>query len=106
METLLQGVNEARATLKAVGAEAELFNNVSVVAQLVSKLSGSHQDRWHQDKTLIDFMNDQRKTGEKIPGVDRKTGSGRSLGQADPSSAGPVQTTAERSPGAEMWSVR
>ena len=66
METLLQGVNEARATLKAVGAEEELFTNVSVVAQLVSKLSGSHQDRWHQDKTLTDFRNDQKKPGEKF----------------------------------------
>ena len=64
METLLQGVNEARATLKAVGAMADLFKDVSVVAQLVSKLSGSHHDRWHQDKTWTDFMNDQRKTGE------------------------------------------
>ena len=63
METLLQGVNEARSTLKAVGAEAELFNNVSVVAQLVSKLSGSHQD-----KTSTDFIGDQRKTGEKFLG--------------------------------------
>ena len=68
METLLQGVNEARATLKSVRAEAELFNDVSVVVQLVSKLSGSHQDRWHQDKTSTDFMNDQRKTGEKFLG--------------------------------------
>ena len=39
METLLQGVNKARATLEAVGAEAELFNDISVAAQLVSKLS-------------------------------------------------------------------
>ena len=68
METLLQGVNEARSTLKAVGAEAELFNNVSVVAQLVSKLSGSHQGRWHQEKTSTDFIGDQRKTGEKFLG--------------------------------------
>ena len=54
METLLQGVNEARDTLKAVGAEEELFNDVSVVAQLISKLSGAHQDRWHQDKTSFE----------------------------------------------------
>ena len=54
--------------MKAVGAEAELFYNVSVVAQLVSKLSGSHQDRWHQDKTSTNFLNDQRKTGEKFLG--------------------------------------
>ena len=66
IETLLQGVNEARATLKAVGAVAELLNDVSVVAQLVSNLSGAHQDRWHQDKTSTEFMNDQRKTGEKF----------------------------------------
>ena len=65
METLLQGVNEARATLKAVGVEEELFNDVSVVVQLVSKLSAAHQDRWHQDKTSTEFMNDQRETGEK-----------------------------------------
>ena len=68
VQTLLQGVNKARATLNAVGAEAELFNDVSVVAQLVSKLSGSHQDRWHQDKTSTEFMNDQRMTGEKFLG--------------------------------------
>ena len=49
-----------------MGAEAELFNDVSVVAQLVSKLSGVHQDRWHQDKTSTEFMNDQRETGEKF----------------------------------------
>ena len=66
VETLLQGVNEARATLEAVGAEAELFNDVSIVAQLVSKLSASQQDLWHQDKTSTDFRNDQRKPGEKF----------------------------------------
>ena len=66
VETVLQGVNEATATLNAVGAEAELFNDVSVGAQLVSKLSASHQDRWHQDKTSTDFRNDQRKPGEKF----------------------------------------
>ena len=62
----MQGVNEAQATLEAVGAEAELFNNVSVVAQLVSKLSGLHQDRWHQDKTSNEFRNDRRKPEEKF----------------------------------------
>ena len=66
VENLLQGVNEARATLEAVGVEAELFNNVSVVAQLVSKLSGSHQDRWHQDQTSNEFWIDMRKPGEKF----------------------------------------
>ena len=66
METLRQGVNEARATLEAVGAEAELFNNVSVVAQLVSNLSALHQDSWHQDKTATNILNDQRKPGEKF----------------------------------------
>ena len=49
VETPLQGFNEARATLKAVGAETELFNNVSMVAQLVAKLPASEQERWHQD---------------------------------------------------------
>ena len=66
VETLLQGVNKARATLKAVGAEAELFNNVSVVAQLVAKLPASEQERWHQDRTSTDFREDQRKLGEKF----------------------------------------
>ena len=56
METLLEGVNEATATLKAVGVEEELFNDVSVVAQLISKLSRAHQDRWHQDRTSTNFM--------------------------------------------------
>ena len=41
VKALLQGVDEARATLEAVGAEAELFNAVSVVAQLASKLLAS-----------------------------------------------------------------
>ena len=54
--------------MNAVGAEAELFNDVSVGAQLVSKLSASQQDRWHQDKTSTDFLNDQRKTGGKFLG--------------------------------------
>ena len=54
--------------MKAVGAEAELFKDVAVVAQLVSKLSGSHQDSWHQDKTLTKSLKDQRKTGEKFIG--------------------------------------
>ena len=66
VETLLQGVNKARATLKAVGAEAELFNDVSVVAQLVAKLPASEQERWHQDRTSTDFREDQRKLGEKF----------------------------------------
>ena len=66
VEGLLQGVNEARATFKAVGAKADSFNDVSVVAQLVTKLSVSHQDRWHQDKTVTEFQNDQRKLGEKF----------------------------------------
>ena len=66
VKTLLQGVNEARASLKAVGAEEDLFNNVSVVAQLVAKLSALDQDRWHQDKTSNKFRNDQRKLGEKF----------------------------------------
>ena len=65
MESLLQGINDARATLEAVGAEAELFNNVPV-AQLVSKLSGSHQEMWHKDKTVSDFRNYQSKPGEKF----------------------------------------
>ena len=33
---------------------------------MVSKLSTSHQDRWHQDKTSTNFQNDQRKPGEKF----------------------------------------
>ena len=64
METLLQGVNKARAVVKAVESEEELINDVSVVAQLVAKLLGSHQDRWHQDKTSAYFMNEKRKTGK------------------------------------------
>ena len=85
MENLLQGVNEARATLEAVGAEAELFSNVVVVAQLVSKLLGSHQDRWQQDNTSSEFRTDQRKPGE---------------------CPSPVQATAEHSPGAKVRGVR
>ena len=40
--------------------------NTDIVAELVFKLSASHQDRWHQDKTSKDFRNDQRKPGEKF----------------------------------------
>ena len=61
VENMLQGLNEARAMLEAVGEEAELFNDVSVVAQLVSKLSGSHQDQ-----TSNEFWIDMRKPGEKL----------------------------------------
>ena len=60
----MQGVNEARATLKAVGAEDELFNDVSMVAQLVAKLPASEQERWHQDRTSPGFREDKRKLGE------------------------------------------
>ena len=49
-----------------MGAEAELFNNVSVVTQLVAKLAASEQERWHQDKTSPDFRNDPKKLGEKF----------------------------------------
>ena len=51
VEALLQGVNEVRAILKAVEAEAEIFNDVSLVAQLVAKLPDSGQERWHKDRT-------------------------------------------------------
>ena len=44
VEVLLQGVNEARAILKAVGAEAEIFNDASLMAQLVAKLPESGQE--------------------------------------------------------------
>ena len=94
---MLQRINEAQATLEAVGAEAELFNDMSVVAQLVSKLSGLHQDRWHQDKTLTPFWNDQRR-----PGGARKTGGCRCLGTTDTSGTEPVQTTSEHPPWAEI----
>ena len=49
-----------------MGAEAELLNDVSVVAQLVAKLPASEQERWHQDKTSPDFRNDPKKLGEKF----------------------------------------
>ena len=66
VKNLLQRVNEARATLEAVGAEAELFNDVSMVAQLVYKLLDWHQDWWHHDKTSNEFRNDRRKPEEKF----------------------------------------
>ena len=44
VEVLLQGVNEARAILKAVGAEEEIFNDASLMAQLVAKLPESGQE--------------------------------------------------------------
>ena len=52
----IQGVNKAGAILKAVEAETELFNDVSLVAQLVAKLPNSGQEQWHQDRTAPEFM--------------------------------------------------
>ena len=46
VEAPLQGVNEARAILKVVEAETELFDDVSLVAQLMAKLPASGQERW------------------------------------------------------------
>ena len=66
MEALLQGVNEAQAILKAVEAETELFNDVSLVAQLVAKLQASGQERWHQDQTNPEFLKSQKKVGVKF----------------------------------------
>ena len=63
-----KGVNKAIATLKAVGEVVGMFNNEAVVAQRVSKLSGSHQDRWHQNKTSTKSLNNRRTTGEKFLG--------------------------------------
>ena len=63
MELLLQGVNEARATLKALKAEADIFNNVSLVAQLVAKLSDARQERWHQDWTATEVVTSQGMLG-------------------------------------------
>ena len=60
-----------------MGAEAEMFNDVAIVAQLVSKLSFvklSHQDRWHQDKTSTESLNDQRTTGEMYLGWEQRKG--------------------------------
>ena len=89
VETVLQGVNEAQATLEAVGAEAELFSDVPIVAQLVSKLSASHQDRWHQDKTSTNFRNDQRKPGEKfLAWLERQGGQGENAKECPGGSLG------------------
>ena len=45
----------------AVEAEAELFNDVALVAQLVAKLPASGQERWHQDRTDPEFVKSQKK---------------------------------------------
>ena len=66
VEALLQGVNEACAILKAVEAETELFNDVSLVAQLVAKLPASGQERWHQDRTAPEFVMCQKALGVKF----------------------------------------
>ena len=52
--------------LKAVGAETELLNDVSMPAQLVAKLPAPEQERWHQDKTSSKFREDPKKLGEKF----------------------------------------
>ena len=63
MELLLQGVNEVRATLKAAKAQTDIFNNVSLVAQLVAKLSDAGQERWHQDWTATEVVTSQGMLG-------------------------------------------
>ena len=63
VEVLLQGVNEAQAILKVVGAKAEIFNDASLVAQLVAKLSDSGQEQWHLDWTSPEAVANQVTSG-------------------------------------------
>ena len=64
LEVLLQGVNEARAILKAVGAEAE--NDTSLVAQLVAKLSESGQERCHLYPTSPEAVASKETSGARF----------------------------------------
>ena len=66
VEVLLQGVNEARAILKAVGAEAQIFNNASLVAQLVAKLPESRQEQWHLDRTSPEAVASRETSGARF----------------------------------------
>ena len=66
VEVLLQGVNEAQAILKAVGAEAEIFNDASLVAQLVAKLPESGQERWHLDWTSPEAVASRETSGARF----------------------------------------
>ena len=66
VEVLLQGVNEARAILKVVGAEAEIFYDVSLVAQLGAKLPESGQERWHLDWTAPEAVTSRETTGARF----------------------------------------
>ena len=52
--------------MKVVEAETELFNDVSLVAQLVAKLPALGQERWHQDRTAPEFMTRQKALGVKF----------------------------------------
>ena len=73
VEVLLQGVNEARATLKAVGAEEEIFNDASLVAQLMAELPESGQERWHLDRTSLEAVASKETPGARfLAGLERQ----------------------------------
>ena len=44
VERLLEGVTKGRASLKALGAEEDILNNLALVSSLITKLPKSHQE--------------------------------------------------------------
>ena len=51
VEKVRQGVTEARSTLRALGAEEEILNDLALVSSLITKLPRSNQDYWHRYST-------------------------------------------------------
>ena len=66
VEKLLEGVTEGQATLKALGAEEEILNNLALVSSLITKLPKSNQDYWHRYSTGATYKADRRSRGEKF----------------------------------------
>ena len=66
VEALVQGVNRARATLRNVQAEKELLGDLALIAQLVGKLPGSLQERWHLDRTEPSWEEERSSIGMKF----------------------------------------
>ena len=52
--------------LKAVGAEAEIFNDKSLVAQLVAKLPESGQEQWHLDPMSPEAVASKETSGARF----------------------------------------
>ena len=66
VENLRIAVRIAKAHLRAVGAEEELFVDRTIFAQLVNKIPFSCQERWHLLSTGLDAQRSTESTGERF----------------------------------------